>query len=254
MAVSIGNSTLGLLIRKIVDNNLYPSEFDVSRMRTSLIEGGMPPFNIREVISRYVTPINEGDIRCETPPGYPANLPAPYYLPDKRIVLKPVPVSYELSNVDVAWIMVALQNAVNLYSKHPYPVNWEVAGKGSGFGRIVECAQRDDSPENFVMWKFHNFAVQPDVGGDPLGKMLLGTVLSFIPFGGIIGNTLGLLSTMQPGSGATNLPPPPAGSGSGNTYPGEEETGSDGTMNYTPWLIGAAVMAALLYWYYEGDT
>jgi hypothetical protein len=221
-------------------------------MRSSLVQAGSPPFTVSSYIKNYVTPIDKGDIRCEVPPGYPANLPAPYYLSDKRIVLKKVPVNFELSNADVAWIMVALQNAINVYSPRPYPINWEVAGKGSGFGRIVECVKKDDTAANFVLWKFYDFSPQPDVGGDPLGKMLLGTVLSFIPGGNLIGNTLGLLSNMFGNQPGTNLPPPASGSGSGNVTPGGGGGQvEDKKFNIWPWVAGA--FAALAVYFYDDE-
>lgn len=253
LTLSTGNLQLGSLIKKIATVNYYPSELEVYLMRSLLVEGGPPPLNTQDYIKNYSTPISETDIPCELPPGYPANLPRPYYLPgDGRIVLKKVPVIFELSNADIGWVMVALQNAINTYSRHPYPINWEVAKYGSGFGHIYETCKQDITPNNFVFWKFWNYAEPPDTGGDPLGQMFLGTVLKLIPFGNIVGNTLNLFSTMTAGSGpTTNLPPPLPGTGSGNTSPVQQdgEQPGGGATDKSNWWIWAAVAAGGLILY-----
>ena len=221
--IDVGNMQLYSRIKAIVQGSVYPSEGEVGWMRMSLVNDGMPPPMTRDLIDSYVTPIFKTDIQTELPPGYPAALPRPYYLPDDgRIVLKPVPVAYNLSNENVAWIMAALQNAINKYSRHPYPINWEVPNQGSGFGRIVQTCKKDSNPANFVLWKFYDYSLPPDVGGDPLGQQLLGSVLSLIPGGGLIGQTVGLLSNyVQGGTTTTNLPPPAPGTGSSSVAVGE---------------------------------
>lgn len=250
----IGNSMLLLRIKRITESGVYPGSGEVIAMRLSLIEDGPPPLNVRQYIEGYKTPIEKTDIATELPPGYPSALPRPYYLPDGRIVLKPVPVPYEISNNDIAWIMVALQNAINTYSRHPYTINWEVPGKGSGFGHIYQTCKADTNPVNFAMWKFYDYSSPPDVGGDPLGQQILGSILSFIPGGSLIGNTLNVLGNMiQGGPTTTNLPPPAPGKGSESVTTGGSSETTDPGRKPVNWLLTAGIALALLIATYDSD-
>lgn len=260
MFSALGNTWLFSQIKTVIQSGTYPKQETLAFMQKSWFEKGKPglPYyqELQKLFEGYRTPTTPGEIATPLPPGYPANLPRPYYLPDERIVLKPVPVTFEqLSNADVGWIMVALQNAINMYSREPYPINWTVQNKGSGFGDIVACAEPPgaDMIKNmfhFVFWRFHNFSKPPDVGGDPLGQMILSTVLSFIPGGKIVGNTLGLLSNaLMDSTPVTNLPPPAPGTGSGNVAPGAAGAGDTEKPNYLLWGGIAAALLGIYVWY-----
>jgi len=203
------------------------------------------------------------------PPGYPAHLPRPV-LRDGGLYLEPFPgfakgSGREVTDTDIAWVMVALQPLIMQYAPMPYDVNWVIDGWGSGKAHIMGAlsgylGSRKSfglpvSQENWLQLPrepsgFDKFLIGLNKAlPDLMGKLFN----SVLPGSGMLVKTLVGRETWSAPGGGVDLTP---------VYEqiNEETGGGDSIIpgvskdKLPLYAAGAALLLIGIYYYYDGDA
>lgn len=216
-----------------------PPPFIYSLIAASIIRDGTT--FIPGIPANAVIPVSDSDNPMPVPVGYPAYLPRPYLDKYGRLVLRPVPVSVELSQLDVGWIMTALQPLIDQYSVDPYPINYEL-GSGSGYGVIKNICEKPVAINQIsALFKFHNFLINPSDPESEAAKQLVGM------FGNMLFPGLGTIALTLVRPYTQGTPSPGAvfpGGGEGGTATESDNSGGSGSGSTT--VLGVSKKAVVI--------
>lgn len=200
--------------------------------------------------STYILPVSASDQVQPVPAGYPAYLPKPVIDKYGRLVLRPVPLAgYELTQLDVGYIMTALQPVIDARSKQPYPITYE-GQQSTGYAWIKTIAENKIVSVLDLITKYHDFLINP---ADPSSAVAM-SVVQFA--GNLLTPGLGtIVMTLANPTIKGTATPPPVFPGSAGQPAATESTGSTpagsttngGGMGTTGLLILAAVAAILIF-------